>query len=170
MKKVLVIKGADFSLNKVKTVEFVNSGYIYDCTLENSTNSSPTTQSAGDIWFIDGEARDNIRGNVVTKVKVNAVQAGTLNLYLVNFANSTTHIPQNHTLIEAFNVSAGIQELTLSQPVNISNSQSVGIGVGSAGFKFALSNGGEPFSRINNSTDAVQFPNGNMNFGICIEV
>lgn len=157
MGKGLVIFGANFFEN---AVERIGQWYL-GCSSE--YDEATAIRDMG--WVYDGDARAIIRGKTINRVVINASRPGTLSVYLVDYADTTTHITGNRTLVATLNVGAGYSVLTIPDTI-VGPAQSIGVYQESGlSFYYGLEPGGA-FSSIDNLSDDVNYPDYNLNIGL----
>ena len=162
--KALVIKSVDFSDVSVKQIiirGLVNSWYF---TTGDGDSVTPKTAS---WWYLDGDARSQIRGKIISKVKINAATAGNINIRKVVFSDTTTHLMSSSEVVATINVQPGIHEYDVN--VSIGNNESIGfenvVGEG-ATFRYYQKTSGQAFSLDSNPKDEVQMPDMNLNISL----
>lgn len=163
MKKVLVIKGGNFAANSVTRIDLFEDGWNFIIPQTN-LELAPVNGE----WFIDGTARALIRGNVVTKVRINSSASGSMEIYKCVFSNSDSHVVSSKELITTLSIDEGVNIYDIP-PTLIGANESIGFREGGGTrIYYSLTVSGEPFSTMDNATEAVQFPDFSINIGVLL--
>ncbi len=148
MGKILVIKGADFSVNAVDSYTPPTEVCLYDDEVqipENRYNavSLVPNQTEGseqgyDYWDLAINGDRSIAGCVLTKIKMNLYNTGQFSLV---YWNSRPTAMGQSTIIQTWTITqTGIQDLVLDTPFEVQSGMYIGVGAPTDRVRFRYNN------------------------------